>query len=141
MTVHLLDVNVLVALLWPAHDDHQKAQKWFGRNANAGWATCPLTQGALVRILSNPAFSRDAVSPHEALKLLAMNLKHPAHHFWADDITLNDAIQLLGTRLVGHQQITDAYLLGLALHRKGKLVTMDKGAKLRLDRHDAVLLI
>src|SRR5229473_470608 len=120
MTVHLLDVNVLVAFLWPAHADHQKVHKWFTKHSNLEWATCPLTQAALVRILSNPAFSRDAISPQEAIKLLTVNLRHPSHHFWADDITLASAVEITGARLAGHQQITDTYLLGLARHHKGK---------------------
>ena len=126
MTAFLLDVNVLIALIWPAHEDHLRAQDWFSRKAHGGWATCPFTQAALVRIISNPAFSRDAVTPQEALKLLAANLNHPSHRFWADKISLVAATQSFSRRLTGHGQITDAYLLGLAMHKQGKLATMDK---------------
>jgi len=127
MTPFLLDVNVLVALGWKGHPDHVRAQNWFLKNNRAGWATCPFTQAAFVRIVSNPAFSANAVLPVEALALLATNLNHPTHQFWASDIPLRDALRHFGERLVGHQQITDAYLLGLALHRKGKLATLDEG--------------
>jgi len=127
MTAFLLDVNVLIALMWPAHENHTQAQGWFGRKSRDGWATCPFTQAAFVRIISNPAFSSDAVTPQEALKLLAANLNHPSHHFWPDEIGLVTATQAFVRRLVGHQQVTDAYLLGLALHKKGKLATMDRG--------------
>jgi toxin-antitoxin system PIN domain toxin len=125
VTASLLDVNLLIALLWPAHESHDQAQRWFGHNAHHGWATCPFTQAGFVRIASNPAFSPDAVSPTEAAGLLASNLKHPDHLFWPDEITLTQAIQPFSARLAGHQQVTDAYLLGLAMHRKGKLATMD----------------
>jgi len=126
MTTALLDVNVLIALLWPAHESHQHAQSWFGRNASAGWATCPFTQAAFVRIVCNPAFSRDAVTPMEAVNLLAANVRHKAHQFWADEIDFVTAVWPLAARLNGHQQVTDAYLLGLAKHKKGKLATMDR---------------
>ena len=126
MTAFLLDVNLLIALMWPAHEDHDKAQEWFAHNAHQGWATCPFTQAAFVRIVANPAFSPDAPSPLEAAGLLASNLQHQNHLFWADEITLSEAIEPLSNRLTGHQQVTDAYLLGLAVHKKGKLVTMDR---------------
>ncbi len=126
MTAFLFDVNLLIALMWPAHEDHEKAQEWFAHNAHQGWATCPFTQAAFVRIVANPAFSPDAPSPLEAAGLLASNLKHQNHHFWADEITLGEAIEPFSNRLSGHQQVTDAYLLGLAIHKKGKLATMDR---------------
>ena len=137
MTPFLLDVNVLIALGWAGHPDHKRAQQWFARNNGAGWATCPFTQAAFVRIVSNPAFSADAVLPREALHLLTANLNHPTHQFWADNISLGDAVQQFEERLVGHQQITDAYLLGLALHRKGKLVTLDRSVAELLARVDS----
>jgi toxin-antitoxin system PIN domain toxin len=126
MTAVLLDVNVLIALLWPAHEGHQRAQTWFAQNAEVGWATCPFTQAAFVRIVSNPAFSRDAVTPKEAVNLLAANVRRKSHQFWADEIDIVSAIWPLLGRLSGHQQVTDAYLLGLARHKKGKLATMDR---------------
>jgi uncharacterized protein len=127
MTAFLLDVNVLIALMWPAHEGHAQAQDWFSRESAKGWATCPLTQAAFVRIITNPSFSRDAVTPQEALKLLDANLNHPFHRFWADEIGFVPATQPFVRRLIGHQQITDAYLLGLAMHKHGKLTTMDRG--------------
>jgi toxin-antitoxin system PIN domain toxin len=126
MTPFLLDVNVLIALGWQGHPSHSSAQAWFARNNRAGWATCPFTQAAFVRIVSNRAFSAQATSPLEALRLLITNVSHPTHQFWPDDISLRDAIRHFEDRLVGHQQITDAYLLGLALHKKGRLATLDR---------------
>jgi uncharacterized protein len=135
VTAFLFDVNLLIALMWPAHEDHDRAQQWFAHNAHHGWATCPFTQAAFVRITANPAFSRDAVSPVEAASLLASNLKHQNHHFWTDEITLSQAIEPFASRLSGHQQVTDAYLLGLAIHKKGKLATMDRTVVALLPAH------
>jgi len=122
---HLLDVNVLVAMAWPRHTAHATVQKWLGRHASDGWATCPLTQAGFTRVVSNPAFSRDALTPKQALTILEANLEHPAHHFWPDSLSLGEAMSEVG-ELTGHNQITDAYLLALAISRKGTLVTLDK---------------
>jgi len=127
MSPSLLDVNVLISLLWPAHTSYGAVQRWFARNARHGWATCPVTQAAFVRIVSNPAFSRDALTPREAIKLLSANLEHRYHVFWAGDISFADAVAPCRDRLVGHRQVTDAYLLGMAIHKEGRLATLDKG--------------
>ncbi len=124
--VGLLDVNMLIALAWPSHVHHRPAQAWFSKNAPAGWATCPLTQCAFVRISSNPKIIPDAVTPTEALSLLREVVKLRSHVFWKDHISiLDDAVP--ADFLVGHRQITDAYLLGLAIHHGGRLVTLDGG--------------
>jgi hypothetical protein len=122
----LLDTNLLIALLWPSHEHHDLAVKWFGRRRSKGWATCPLTQAGFVRIVSNPAFSRDAVTPREAAGVLAANTAAKDHSFWPAALPFADAVAFAGARLVGHQQVTDAYLLGLALHREGVLATLDQ---------------
>lgn len=123
----LLDVNVLVAMSWPAHVAHEKVQQWFSRNAREAWATCPFTQTAFVRIISNPAFSPNALTTADAFQLLGSNLKHPGHKFWPDNIGLLEATRTFQSQIAGHQQVADAYLLGLAMHCKGKLATLDKG--------------
>jgi toxin-antitoxin system PIN domain toxin len=141
----LLDVNVLIAMAWPTHQAHEKVQEWLARHAREGWATCPLTQTSFVRILSNPAFSPNALTPGDALTLLQSNLAHPAHRFWADDVSLEEALEPLTQRLAGHPQVTDAYLLGLTIEKKGKFVTLDRGVRTLLpDRspeRDSVVLI
>lgn len=126
MSIVLLDANVLIALAWPEHEAHERVGRWFARRSRSGWATCPFTQLAFVRILSNPAFSRDALTPRNAVALLADNLKLPNHHFWAASISLSEAMRKIGRTLTGHGQVTDAYLLGLAVHQTGKLATLDK---------------
>jgi len=125
----LLDVNVLIALLWPAHEHHEAAHRWFASRGRAAWATCPLTEMAFVRIVSNPAFSTDALAPVEALSLLAHNLTHPAHEFWPDDLGLVEALGSSAPRLQGHGQLTDAYLLGLASRRRGVVASFDAGLR------------
>ena len=127
MSGFLLDANVLIALAWPAHDSHATAHKWFEKHARMGWATCPLTECAFVQVISNPAFSPDALTPQSAIALLSENLKHPTHQFWTDNIDLGQALRYSDRKLTGHQQVTDAYLLGLAIHHKGKLATFDRG--------------
>ena len=141
----LLDVNVLIAMAWPTHRDHQKVHEWLARHARDGWATCPLTQTSFVRILSNPAFSANALTPTDALTLLQANLAHPAHRFWADEVSMRDSLKPFVRKLAGHQQVTDAYLLGLAIHKKGKLATMDRAVRTLLPdkspERDFVVLI
>ena len=126
MKGYLLDTNVLIALLWPSHAQHDRAVKWFVRQRAKGWATCPFTEAAFTRIVSNPAFSRDAVQPREAMQVLRANTAAKDHSFWPDELPFADAVAFAGARLVGHQQVTDAYLLGLALRRGGLLATLDE---------------
>jgi uncharacterized protein len=125
----LLDVNVLIALHWPAHQHFEAAHEWFAARGGARWATCPLTQLAFVRIVSNPSFSPDALTPAEALGLLERNLVHPDHEFWPDDVGLTDAVGSLASRLQGYRQLTDVYLLGLARKRRGTLASFDEGLR------------
>jgi len=129
VSVALFDVNVLLALVWAAHESHNKVQNWFQQRAKGGWATCPVTQAALVRIVSNPAFSSNAVSANDAISLLKANVAHPSHRFWRDETGFVEAAKPFAARITGHQQITDAYLLGLAVHKKGKLPTLDRGMR------------
>lgn len=140
MKTALLDLNILTALLWPAHEHHAAAHRWFRGRANARWATCALTQLGFVRIVSNPAFSRDALSPAAAIGLLAENLAHPAHEFWTERLQVPGAVKGMEARLQGHRQLTDAYLLALAGRRKGLLATFDRGLRvLAGERFDSAL--
>lgn len=140
-TIFLLDVNVLIAASWPAHQAHEKVQDWLAQHAGQGWATCPLTELAFVRILSNPAFSRHASTPRDALALLRANLAHPAHHFWSDELGVVQALEAFDSKLTGHLQVTGAYLLGLAMQRQGKLVTLDQGISALLGEEASNFLI
>ena len=127
MAIALLDANLLIALAWPEHEAHERAGRWFTKHSRSGWATCPFTQAAFVRILSNPAFSANALSPANALAVLEANVRLPSHHFWQDEISLLEAMRIVSRPVTGHRQWTDCYLLGLAIHRRGRLATMDKG--------------
>ncbi|CAN5302307.1 type II toxin-antitoxin system VapC family toxin [soil metagenome] len=122
----LLDTNLLIAMLWPTHALHEQAQEWSRAQQQVQWATCPFTQSGFVRILSNPAFSSDAVSPAEATERLSANLSSPRHRFLPASISFAQAVALLGSALQGHRQVTDAYLLGLAVHHQVCLATFDR---------------
>ena len=126
MRGYLLDTNLLIALFWPSHEQHELAVKWFTLRRANGWATCPFTEASFVRIVSNPAFSRDAVHPREALEVLSANTSAVDHAFWPDELPFGEAVAFAGARLLGHQQVTDAYLLGLAIRRRGVLATLDE---------------
>ena len=123
----MLDVNVLVSLAWPEHRQYSVARAWFAKNRAKGWATCPLVQAGFVRIVSNPAFSARAVSVQEAVEALRTSLRDDAHQFWPDSMSFPDAMQFLEHPLRGHQQITDAYLIALAIKNRGKVATLDRG--------------
>ena len=127
MRAYLLDVNVLIALAWPEHSQHAQARAWFGKHRSKGWATCPLTQAGFVRIASNPAFSPRSVSVSEAIEALRAGLRDEAHRFWPDSISFPDAAERISQPLIGHRQITDAYLVALAMQNQGKLATLDRG--------------
>lgn len=129
MKTALLDINILTALLWPTHEHHEAAHRWFSRRATAPWATCSLTQLGFVRIVSTPAFSSDALSPMDAVALLGENLGHPAHEFWTDSLQVPSAVKGMESRLQGYKQLTDGYLLALAHRRKGVLATFDRGLR------------
>ena len=125
----LLDANVLIALAWPVHEFHNRVGRWFARHSRAGWATCPFTEAAFVRVLSNPAFSANALTPANALLVLESNLSLPRHQFWPDSTPVVDALKNIEVRFTGHRQITDAYLVSLAARHRGKLATLDKGIR------------
>ena len=127
MSVWLLDVNVLVARFWGPHIFHRKVRAWMASHEQEGWATCPITQAGLVRTISNPGFSPNAPRPAEAIHWLAESLRQdPNHHFWANDLPVSDACAESLPRLNGFKQLTDAYLLGLAIHKKARLLTLDR---------------
>ena len=122
----LLDVNVLVALFDPEHVHHDAAHAWFASNRGAGWATCPLTENGLLRILSNAAYMGVSETPAAIVSRLAQFCASGQHVFWADEISLRDRRLFTETLAVTHRQITDIYLLGLAKHHDGRLATFDR---------------
>ncbi|MBN8212160.1 MAG: PIN domain-containing protein [Xanthomonadales bacterium] len=129
---HLLDGNVLVALVDRSHVHHPAAVEWFAADTG-GFATCPITQGTLIRLLLRFGAVADAAG---AVSVLAQLTAHPRHTFWGDDIGYAD-ISWAG--VLGHRQVTDSYLAGLARHHQGRLATFDRGlAALHTDIADAI---
>lgn len=131
MSIALLDVNVLVALFDPAHLNHEDAHRWFGRNRKHGWATCAITINGCVRVLSSPAYPTVEASPAEVAGRLRSLCSTADHHFWADSVSLMDEALFRLSMFGGHQKITDAYLLGLAVRNHGRLSTFDRSISLK----------
>lgn len=120
----LLDVNVLIALLDAGHIHHRLTTRWLSQELDRGWASCPITQNGCLRILSQPAYP-GARSLAEVATRLTDAMAHPSHAFWPDALSLLDAYTVDWTRLTGHRQVTDAYLLALAVSQGGRFVTLD----------------
>lgn len=130
----LFDVNALLALFDEAHPFHGTIRVWWHDNrANGGWATCPLTQNGFVRIMSQPRYlqSRSLV---EALEALRTGLDQPGHEFWPEDISITEETLFDSAYILGPNQITDVYLLGLAAKNGGRLVTFDRGLPIKAVR-------
>ena len=125
----LLDVNVLIALLEVDHASHPRATTWLRTNVRDGWASCPITQNGCVRIMSHTNYP-NPVSVHAAIERLAEATRHRIHEFWPDDISLLDSALLDSARIHGPRQITDLYLLALAVHHEGRFVTFVTGVTL-----------
>lgn len=125
----LLDVNVLIALLDADHSLHAPATKWFASHARAGWASCPITQNGCVRIMSHPGYP-NAFSVLAVIERLAEAGAISFHTFWPDDISLLDTQVADSARIHGPRQITDLYLLALAVRHRGQFVTFDASVSL-----------
>lgn len=129
MTRALLDVNVLIALLDADHSLHGRARDWFGRHAEGGWASCPLTQNGCMRVMSHPGYP-NALSVRAVVERLREATRGPHHEFWTDELSLLDPRVADPSRIHGPRQLTDVYLLALAVHRGGRFVTFDAAVSL-----------
>jgi uncharacterized protein len=126
----LLDANVLIALVVADHVHHDAAEAWLA-DTDDRFATCPITEGSLVRLLIREGQSADA-----ARAVVTAMATHPQYEFWPDDTSFAD-VPLTG--VIGHRQVTDAYLAELVRRRSGRLATFDQGmAKLHSDIADLV---
>ena len=125
MTRFLLDVNVLIALVDPAHFQHDLAHDWFGREGRRAFATCPITENGLLRIVGHPKYPNSPGPPSTVANSLAAIRTLSGHIFWPANLSLCDSEWLDVSLLSSHSRVTDTYLLALARTNKGHLATMD----------------
>lgn len=124
MTTYLLDVNLLLALSDPMHIHHESVHRWFAEKGQQSWATCPLTENGFIRVASHPNYPNRPGDVTAVLDIFRQLCEAPGHHFWPEGISI---LQILESdAIITHAQITDVYLLGLAVHKKGKLATLDQ---------------
>jgi len=122
----LLDVNVLIALIDPSHVGHDSAHRWFKAEGGAKWATCPITENGVIRIVGNPNYPNTPGSTAVVTKIVNGLHAHPGHVFWPDDISLVDADHVDPAKVLTSAQVTDTYLLALAVAHDCKLATFDR---------------
>lgn len=122
----LLDVNVLIALVDSDHLHHESAHRWFEDEGRHSWATCPLTENGVLRIVGDPRYPNSPGSPHVVAPLVKRLQAVPGHDFWSDDISLLSRTDIDHQRLLHSRYITDTYLLALAKSRDAALATFDR---------------
>ncbi len=125
----LLDVNVLIALLDADHSLHERAFEWFGAHARGGWASCPISQNGCLRIMSHPGYP-NPLPVAAVMERLAAATRSSYHQFWPDDVSLLDPGIADPARIHGPRQLTDLFLLALAIHHGGRFVTFDTAVSL-----------
>jgi uncharacterized protein len=123
---YLPDLNCLIALADPDHPHYGKAKKWFMESGNEGWGVCPLTEAGFVRVTTNPSYGLTARTVSQATAILAGFARSPGYSYWPIETPWAALTAPFADRIFGHQQVTDAYLLGLAVRGRGVLVTFDK---------------
>lgn len=126
---HLLDLNVLIALTEPGHEHYRKVQEWFDSSGKDNWGVCPLTEAGFIRVTTNPAFRPGPRTLGQALAVLQALKRHPGYWYWGISESWVTLTAPFVSRIFGHQQVTDAYLLGLTVKRDGVLVTFDRGIR------------
>ena len=122
----LLDVNVLIALIDPAHIQHDAAHQWFAAHGQQSWATCPLTENGVLRIVGHTRYPNSPGTPSAVAPLMEGLRALPGHVLWPDDISMLDATRFDMARLLSSGQVTDSYLLALACAHGGQLATFDQ---------------
>jgi uncharacterized protein len=125
----LFDLNALIALLDSQHIHHVRAMQWWAENQSHGWASCPITQNGFVRAVSQPNYLFP-ISIADALDHLRRNIETDVHAFWPDDISLLDKQCIDHAQVLGPKQLTDIYLLALAVKHGGRLVTFDRAIRI-----------
>jgi len=123
----LLDINVIIALFDPDHAFHERAHAWWSLNNKDGWASCPITENGVVRIMSHPGYSRKIqLAPSALITQLRIFALQSDHEFWGDMISLRDESIFVGDHIHSSRQLTDLYLLALAVSHQARLVTFDE---------------
>jgi toxin-antitoxin system PIN domain toxin len=126
VSAFLLDVKVLIALIDPLHTQHDAAHRWFADSGQRSWARCPLTENAVPRIVGQSGYRNSPCSPAPVIAALSQLCRLPGHVFWPDDVSLCDAAKFDHARLLDARQVTDSYLLALAVAHGGRLATFDR---------------
>lgn len=126
---NLLDLNALIALTDSEHLHYRKAQEWFNAHGQENWGICALTEAGFIRVTTNPAFSPSPRTFEQVIAILQVLKGHRGYSYWDINESWVTLTASFAARISGHQQVTDAYLLGLAVKENGVLVTFDKGIK------------
>jgi uncharacterized protein len=122
----LLDVNVLIALIDPGHVAHDDAHGWFEATGSAAWATCPITENGVIRIVGNPRYPNSPGSPAAVAQIVTRLRALSGHSFWYDDVSLVGSNDIDAARILTSAQVTDTYLLALAKAHGGQLASFDR---------------
>ncbi len=122
----LLDVNVLIALIDPGHVAHDDAHGWFEVAGHAAWATCPITENGVLRIVGNPKYPNSPGSPAVVAQIVAKLRALHGHSFWPDDVSLSGSGDIDAAKILTSAQVTDTYLLALAKAHGGQLASFDR---------------
>lgn len=126
MIRYLLDVNVLIALIDPSHVQHDRAHEWFASTGKHAWATCPLTENGVLRIVGHARYPNSPGTPAAVAGIVRSLRSLPGHEFWPDSLSLLDGRHVDTERLSDSAQVTDTYLLALAGSHGGRLATFDR---------------
>ena len=122
----LLDVNLLIAILDPDHVHHDVALGWFNDTGYQDWATCPIVQNGVVRIVGARGYASMPFGCAEVANILAEWCAVPEHRFWPDDVSLLDGSLIDRMTVTSPDRLTDTYLLALAATHGGQLATLDR---------------
>lgn len=139
----LLSVDLVLALLDPAHVMHEPAHQWFEGDGAIAWATCPLIENSVIRICSHPTYPNSPGTSNIIAGMLDGLCRLPGHRFWPDSISLRDPQRFRIARAMAWNQTSDIYLLGLAVHNNGRLATFDRrlDAEAVIGGADAITLV
>lgn len=129
MRGNLLDLNVAIALTNDEDEHYATVQEWFNSTGYRDWGLCPLTEAGYIRVTTNPSVRPGPRDIPKAIEILRDLTSHPGYRFWPITDSWTKLTAPFASRIFGHQQVTDAYLLGLAVKGDGVLVTLDRGIR------------